>query len=146
MNTALQDMRYSQPLKLSDSKEEYTSIRSPMKGKMAMSKTSLPLRQVDNMVDKHLSLDIGDSKKLNGMDNYNVWQLKMKALFMREKLWSIVETHRNLVLIRRKLYTKEQLVDAKSMIHSTLVLVIKDKLKSSMSEKKDPSEGSDLLS
>ena len=83
-------------------------------------------KQVENMVVKCLSLDIEESNKLKGTNKYKVWQFKMKALFDREKLWSVVETCKNLItfpiLIGRKLYTKEKLIDANNTAHFAMVL------------------------
>ena len=36
--------------------------------------------------------EIGESNKLLGLQNYNVWKIKMEAIFRREKLWGLVET------------------------------------------------------
>jgi hypothetical protein len=31
--------------------------------------------------------EIGETNKLQGLQNYNVWKIKMEAIFRREKLW-----------------------------------------------------------
>ena len=70
-------------------------------------------------------------------------------MFKKKKLLSIVETHGNPItfpiLIGRKLYTKEQLINVKSMAHFALVLLIKDGLILIVLEKEDLAKVWDLL-
>lgn len=39
--------------------------------------------------------DMSESMKLEGASNYSIWAFKMKQILLREKVWSVVETHHN---------------------------------------------------
>ena len=39
--------------------------------------------------------DMPESMKLEGASNYSIWAFKMKQILLREKVWSVIETHHN---------------------------------------------------
>jgi hypothetical protein len=43
----------------------------------------------DKMVGK-FSFSLAHSNKLEGLENYIIWKVKMKMIFRREKLWDVI--------------------------------------------------------
>ena len=48
-----------------------------------------------SMAESTKHCEIGETNKLLGLQNYNVWKIKMEAIFRREKLWGLIETKRS---------------------------------------------------
>ena len=47
------------------------------------------------MFESNNYYEIGEYNKLQGLQNYNIWKIKIEAIF-REKLWDIIESKRRI--------------------------------------------------
>ena len=102
------------------------------------------------MMDSTKHCEIGESNKLLGLRNYNVWKIKMEAIFKREKLWGIVETKRLVsvfpITIDGIVYTfKERFISEKQCARSSLILSVLDNLIGIVVGKEDPADSWDIL-
>jgi hypothetical protein len=124
--------------------ESYSSIVDPY--------PNLDSRPTDHkrMSDSTKYCETGEPNKLQGLQNYNIWKIKMEAIIKREKLWNIVETKRTisvfLVIIDGiTSESEERLNSEKQRANSGLILSIADSLIGIVVGKKDPADSWDVL-
>jgi hypothetical protein len=90
------------------------------------------------------NLSFGESNKLEGETNYNVWRLKVKVLFKRENMWEFTETKTIpaafLVHIGGQQLTEYHLRQLKNKAISFLVMAVKDDLVNIIAEHDDPAD------
>jgi hypothetical protein len=104
----------------------------------------------DRMTESTKHCEIGESNKLQGLQNYNVWKIKMEAIFRREKLWGIVETKRSDSVfpntIEGTVYTtEERFKSEKQRARSGLILSVSNSLIGIVAGKEDPTDSWDIL-
>jgi hypothetical protein len=87
---------------------------------------------------------IGEANKLEGGVNYNVWKLKMRALYCSENMWEIVETKTLPVVFPTQVggmpYTEPQFRQLKYKAMRMLTLSVCDDLVDTVAEHKDPAD------
>jgi hypothetical protein len=94
--------------------------------------------------------EIGEPNKLQGLQNHNVWKIKMEAILRREKLWNIVETKRTIsifpITVEGITYeSEERLHSEKQRAHFGLILSVADNLIGIVAGKKDLANSWDVL-
>jgi hypothetical protein len=102
------------------------------------------------MSDSTKHCKIGEPNKLQDLQNYKVWKIKMEAILRREKLWNIVETKRTIsgfpVTIDGITYNSEERLNSeKQQACSGLILSVADSLIGIVAGKKDPAHSWDVL-
>jgi len=75
---------------------------------------------------------VGEANKLEGVANYLAWQIKMTALFRRERLWDVTTQVANPAIFPAQVggerLSENQLRDKKLTAMSAIVLSVKDNL------------------
>jgi hypothetical protein len=92
---------------------------------------------------------IGESNKLEGESNYHVWSLKMRTLFIKEKLWNIVHTEISPIVFPHMLngipFTSTTLRELKDKANYAFTLSVSDDLIDSVTENDDPAHTWEML-
>jgi hypothetical protein len=90
------------------------------------------------------NIQIGEANKLDGESNYQVWKVKIKAIFKRESLWEIVQSK---VIpesypsnIGGSSVTERKLRVMKANAYSAIVMSVKDKLLRIIEDLDDPAD------
>jgi hypothetical protein len=82
------------------------------------------------------NLSFGESNKLEGETNYNVWRLKVKVLFKRENMWEFTETKTIPAAFLVHIGGRQ----LKNKAISFLVMAVKDDLVNIIAEHDDPAD------
>ena len=53
---------------------------------------------VSDMAESSKPCEVGEANKLAGIQNHNVWKIKMEAILRTERLWGLVETNKSIVV------------------------------------------------
>ena len=93
------------------------------------------------MNNKHY--EVGETNKLSGIQNYNVWKIKMEAILRREKLWSLVESKQTpsaypVSLDKVSFQNQERLDLEKQRVRLELILFVADNFIELVVGKQDP--------
>jgi hypothetical protein len=105
---------------------------------------------VSNMAESSKSCEVGEANKLAGIQNYNVWKIKMEAILRRERLWGLVETNRSIAVFPAEIDgvfypNEEKLRSAKQRARFGLILSVADNLLGIVAGKPDLADSWDLL-
>ena len=103
-----------------------------------------------NMTDSTKHCEIGESNKLQGLQNYTVWKIKMEAIFRREKLWGLIETKQSVSVFPTTIAgidypSEERFHSEKQRARSGLILSVSDSLIGLVAEKDDPADSWNIL-
>jgi hypothetical protein len=85
------------------------------------------------MAESLKSCEVGEPNKLAGIQNYNVWKIKMEAILRRERLWGLVEMNRSITVFPAEVDgisypNEEKLRSAKQRARSGFILSVADNL------------------
>ena len=98
---------------------------------------------------KSSNCEVGESNKLVGPLNYNVWQIKMTVVLKREGLWPLVETKRFTsdypIIIANISYTEVKLREAKQRALTGLTMSVGDNLLGVVNQHEDPADAWSML-
>ena len=102
------------------------------------------------MSENNKHREVGETNKLSGIQNYNVWKIKMEAILKREKLWFLVETKQTPTAYLVSLggvsfQNKEKLDSEKQGARSGLILFIADNPIGLVAGQQDPADSWDLF-
>jgi hypothetical protein len=50
------------------------------------------------MTESTKPCEVGEANKLLGIQNYNMWKIKMEAILRRERLWRLAKTNRSITI------------------------------------------------
>jgi hypothetical protein len=94
--------------------------------------------------------EVGEGSKLTGIQNYNVWCIKMEAILRRERLWPLVERKQTPAAFPTTIEgvsypSEDRLLEYKARVRSGLILSVANKLISLVASKQDPVDSWDLL-
>ena len=83
----LERIEESQNIELREYKQEILERSNPP---IATPKQIERICLSHSVVESSKHCEVGKSNKLSGLQNYNVWKIKMEAVFRQEKVWSQV--------------------------------------------------------
>jgi hypothetical protein len=94
--------------------------------------------------------EIGETSKLQGLSDYNIWGIKMEAIYRKEQVWGIVENKTTPVAfhftLNRALYANEdKLNKIKATVRSSMILSVSNKVIPLLAKKLDPAYSRNLL-
>jgi hypothetical protein len=94
--------------------------------------------------------EVREGSKLIGIQNFNIWCIKMEAILRRKSLWSLVEHKQSPVSFPTTIegityLSKDKLQENKARVRLGLIFPIADKLIHLVASKQDPVDSLDHL-